>query len=85
MNGTLEELAEENPKALLLDGLEDAFIGISRRCGQPSLATYDRNRCIGILMERDSLPYEEAVEFFEFNTAGAWAGPHTPIIFEAKE
>lgn len=73
-----EALADENPDALLLDGFEDAFIGVSRRCGQPSLATYDYDKCIEVLM-RD-MPYEDAVEFFEFNTAGAWVGPHTPII-----
>ena len=79
---TLEDLAEENPEALLLDGFEQAFIGIARRCGQPAIAAYDRDRCIGILVDRDGMSYDEAEEFFEFNVQGAWVGPHTPVILE---
>jgi hypothetical protein len=79
---SLADLGEENPDALLLDGFEGAFIGISRRCGQPALATYSRHKCIGILMERDGMSREEAEEFFEFNVQGAWVGPQTPIIFD---
>ena len=31
---------ETDEETLLMDGFEDAFIGFSRRCGQPTLATY---------------------------------------------
>lgn len=78
-------LAEENEKALLLDGFEDAYVGIARRCGQPALAVYDRTKCIQILMNRDGMILEEAEEFFEFNVAGAWCGPNTPIIVDQEE
>ena len=27
-------------EVMLMDGFEEAFIGFSRRCGQPTLATY---------------------------------------------
>lgn len=63
---TLEMLAEENPEALLLDGFEEAFVGIARRCGQPSLAVYDRDTCLAVLRE--------------YNVAGAWMGEHTPFV-----
>ncbi len=79
---TIEDLAEENPEALLLDGFEAAFVGIARRCGQPSLAVYDRHRCLRILMDRDGMTPEDAEEFFSFNTEGAWVGPMTPIMLE---
>lgn len=78
-SAVLEVLREENPEALLLEGFEEAFIGISRRCGQPSLATYDQDRCIEILM-RENMDRLEAEEYFEFNVQGAWVGPHTPVI-----
>ena len=42
----LEQLAEDNPEALLADGFEDAFLGICERFGQPPLATYDYGKCI---------------------------------------
>lgn len=79
---TIQDLAEENPEALLLDGFEAAFVGVARRCGQPSLAVYDAELCIRVLMQRDGMTEDEAVEFFDFNTAGAWVGPNTPIILE---
>lgn len=76
-----ELLAEENPDALLADGLEDAFIGIARRCGQPTLAVYDFDLCVKVLMERDGMDEMDAVEYLEFNSVGAWVGEHTPIWF----
>jgi hypothetical protein len=75
-----DQLTEENPDALLADGFEDALIGIARRCSQPSLAVYDENKCIDILVKRDKMTWEEAVEFFEFNTLGAWVGENTPLF-----
>lgn len=75
-----EWVAMFNEEALLADGFEDAFLGIADRCGQPSLAIYDTERCIEILMKRDGMDREGAEEFFEFNTLGAWVGPHTPLF-----
>jgi hypothetical protein len=40
---------------------------------------YDEDKCIQILMERDGMTDEEAIEFFEFNVVGAYVGDHTPI------
>jgi len=78
------ELAEwldgHNEAALLADGFEDAIIGVAERCSQPSLVVYDAERCIGILMERDGMTYEDAAEFFQFNTLGAWVGENTPLF-----
>ena len=72
-------LKDENPEAVLWDGFDEAFIGVSRRCGQPTLATYSYTKCIEILVKRDKMTWDEAVECFEFNTVGGWLGEHTPI------
>ena len=71
-----------NEEALLADGFEDAFVGLARRCGQPTLAAYSVPKALRVLMDRDGMSEEDAVEFFEFNVVGAWAGPHTPIWLE---
>ena len=68
-----------NEDALLTDGFEDAFHEMSEVFNRPPLATYDRDKCIEILVQRDGMTYEEAVEFFEFNVAGSWVGENTPI------
>ena len=66
---------------LLARGLEEAFIGIGRRCGQEDIAVYDVKKAIEILM-RDGITEGEAREYLEFNSIGAWVGPNTPLWLE---
>ena len=75
----------EGEEALLLEPeiFDEAIIGIAERCGQPPLVAYDRARCIEILM-REGMDHEEAEEFYEFNTAGAWMGEGTPIFIDTR-
>ena len=68
---------------LLADGFEGAFIGVSTRCGQPTLAVYDANKCLQILIDRDDMNHEEALEYFNFNVIGAWVGDETPLFLES--
>jgi len=77
-------LAEENPEALLWDGLESALVGIARRCGQPTLAVYDYNLCIEALMQ-EGMSHDEAVEYIEFNVVGGWLGPNTPVMLDGLQ
>lgn len=79
MTSPREVMSEHNPQALLADGFDDAFVGPARRCGQPTLAAYSTKKALAVLIERDGMTYEEAVEYFEFNVAEAWHGPNTPI------
>jgi hypothetical protein len=63
------------------DGFEDALIGMVSRFGMETpVALYDRRKCLQILMERDGMDYEGAVEFFDFNVIGAWVGEGTPAF-----
>ena len=75
-----EWITSHTEEALLADGFEDALIGVAERCSQPTLVVYDARRCVEILMERDGMSHEDACEFFEFNTLGAWVGEHTPLF-----
>ena len=67
---------------LLADGFEAALIGTGERWGQPTIAVYDREKCIEVLEKRDGMTQEEANEFFEFNVVGAWVGEQTPIFVD---
>ena len=85
MRGNRQEVSEycdENEiEILLADGYDDALIGITEYGpGREQLAVYDRDKCIEILMTRDGMSDEEAVEFFEFNTIGSWVGDKTPLF-----
>jgi hypothetical protein len=65
---------------LVADGFDAAILGVAERCGQLPLVVYDAEKCIKILVERDHMSYEDAEEFFNFNTAGAWVGEYTPLF-----
>jgi len=65
---------------LLADGLEQAFIGLVMRFNVlDPIACYDYDKVIASYIE-DGMTEEEAVEFFEFNVIGAWAGERTPCF-----
>jgi hypothetical protein len=67
-------------ETLFADGLEKAFIGYFQRCGQAIVAVYDYEKCVKILMKRDGMTDEDAREFLDFNTVGAWMGEGTPAF-----
>ncbi len=71
-------------EVLQADGLDDAIIGYVERCGEPIRLVYDREKAIDILMN-DCGDREAAVEYFDFNTAGAWVGEQTPFWFTSLE
>ena len=64
---------------ILFDDIEDAFVGVAERIGMGPVATYDYNKCIEIYMQ-DGMTLEEAVEYFNFNVIGLWAGDKTPVF-----
>ena len=64
---------------LFADGFDDAILGVIERCGQPPVVTYDRDRCIEILMSQ-GMDYSAAMEHFDFNVSGAWSGERTPAF-----
>ena len=67
---------------LLADGFEDAFMGIVESFGSAPKALYNTEACIDALTERDGMSYDEAMEYFNFNVAGAYVGEHTPAFVE---
>tara|TARA_R100001463_G_scaffold99448_1_gene153912 strand:+ start:196 stop:462 length:267 start_codon:yes stop_codon:yes gene_type:complete len=76
----LEELTErdlllENDHIILVDGFEEAFIGIT--ANNPIQAIYDYWICLDILIQREGLDFDNAIdsldEFIEQDL-----GNHTP-------
>ena len=65
---------------LKANGFDNALIGIGRRCSQEDVLVYDFDRAVKILVNRDNMTEEEAVEYLEFNTVGAWVGDKTPMF-----
>jgi hypothetical protein len=66
---------------LFADGFEGAFVGVSRRFGMyEPVATYDYDKCIQTLIDRDGMTPDEAIEHFEYNVIGSWVGERTPTF-----
>ena len=57
---------------------DQAIIGVAERAGMDSVIAYSTDKIIDILCR--SMPYEEAVEHFDFNIAAAYMGEKTPIF-----
>ena len=76
----LEYLGEFNRGMLVRPDREEALIGYVERCGTSPLACYDIEKCIQILIERDGMTDEEALDYFSYNALGAYMGEHTPMF-----
>lgn len=62
-------------------GFDDAIIGVvAASAAHEEAVAYDYDRCIQILVDRDNMTWEDAVEFFEYNVLGAFVGPNTPLF-----
>ena len=82
----IQELVESyDSEMLIADGFDDAIIGVSERFGRSPIVAYDKDKCIQVLMDRDGMDYEDAIEFFNLNVIGAWVGKGTPEFITVKD
>ena len=77
----IESINSIDENSILADGFEEALIGVAIRLGE-NLVIYDYEKSIDILMNRDGMDREGAIEFMSFNVLGAWVGDNTPIFIE---
>lgn len=67
-------MIEEN-KTLFADGFDEAMLGIT----DDSRIVYSKVQMLEILVSRDEMSVEEAIEFLEYNTWNTYVGEYTPI------
>ena len=77
---TIDEISDLNPEAMMADGFDEAILGMCVQFGTAPLVAYDYEKCINILMKRDGMTKQEAVDFMEFNVIGAYVGLNTPVF-----
>jgi hypothetical protein len=82
---TREEISEINPDALLCDGFDDAIIGMAERINLGPVVAYSVSKILNIMIERDGMTYEEALEYYEYNIVGSWMGENTPIFITTNQ
>lgn len=76
-NYDIDEIADG---AILLDGLENAFIGVVEEFGTGRRALYSKEMILKILTERDGMTWSEAEEYYDYNILGLYAGEQNPVF-----
>ena len=80
--GTIEEynIHEFAEGAIILDGLDEAIVGITEEFGNGRRILYSKDKILDILMKRDSMTHSEADEFYDYNILGLYAGEQNPVF-----
>ena len=76
-NYDIDQFAEG---AIILDGLDDAIIGIVEEFGNGPRILYSKQKILTILCERDLMTMSEAEEFYDYNILGLYAGEQNAIF-----
>ena len=77
---SIEEISDLNPEAMMADGFDEAILGMCVQFGTAPLVAYDYEKCVDMLMKRDEMSKQEAVDYMEFNVIGAYVGMNTPVF-----
>ena len=75
---------EHDDGALFADGFEAALIGVGVQFSR-EVAIYDYDKCLDVLIDRDGMDVEDAIDYMEYNVVGAYVGKSTPIFLIRKE
>jgi len=67
------------------DGLDRAIMGTVVSFGRKETVLYSVSQIIDILMERDNMTPDEALEFFEYNILGSYNGEGMPAYLNDHE
>jgi len=78
----LQFIYEGYPDVLIADGFDKAIMGIVERSGMNPVVLYNKNKCIDIMVKRDGMTEEEAIEFYYYNIVGSHMGDYTPCFAE---
>ena len=70
--------------AIILDGLDEAIIGIVEEFGNGPRILYSKNKILNILCERDEMTHSEAEEFYDYNIIGLYAGEQNPVFLVSE-
>lgn len=78
---TLLEILEvyRDEELLMVDGFDEAVIGVEVL---KMRLVYDINKMRTILVDRDKMTFEDAMDFLDHNVLGSYVGEQTPIYVE---
>jgi hypothetical protein len=67
------------------DRFNEAIIGTGGRCGMEEVFVYSYDKMLTILMTEDEMTEREAIDYIEYNIAGAYVGELTPILVRSLD
>ena len=81
--GIREELVDKsgNEEMLFADGYDDAIIGYT----DGGVAVYSIESIIMIMVTKEEMTHEDALDHFYYNVSGAYVGEYTPIFVHDLE
>ena len=62
------------------DGFDEAIIGSITSYGRGETVLYSTQKIIEVMMERDGMTAEDAIEFFNYNIIGSYNGNGMPAF-----
>lgn len=74
-------MSEGKKETYFADGFEDAVIGVFTDGDTPRVV-YSKAMMETILINRDKMTHEDAVEYLEYNVYNTYLGEGTPIYIE---
>jgi hypothetical protein len=83
--GIRDDLADQFGDDLLFaDNFDDAIIGIASG-HDAGRVVYDYDKMIEVFVRDNGCTYEDALEYLEYNTLGAYVGKQTPLYVIRNE
>jgi len=73
------------PYMITLEGFDDAYEGfvVQEKLQRPTVAVYNRTKCVEIIMRDKNYSREKAIEYFEDNIENMWEGDDAPLILNS--
>lgn len=81
MKHDLDTMAEG---AVILDGFDDAIVGIAEEFGNGKRILYSKYKIFEILVKRDNMTYSDAEEFYNYNILGMYVSPQNPVFLDVE-
>ena len=66
----------------ILDGLDEAIIGVAYKAGADPVVVYDRDKIIDVLIDVNDWDRTDAEEYYSFNIHQFYIGESTPLILD---
>jgi len=70
--------------AIILDGFNDAIVGITEEFGGIKRLLYSKDKILKILQENNPMTQSEAEEYYDYNIVGLYAGDQNPIFLDLE-